>query len=400
MTTHIPAPEPDLRKLVHHLERRWTDQVAEQLAISPAVYTDTEYARLERERVFGRVPVIAAHSTELAEPGAFITKRMPNNEVIVIRQEDGGVQALVNTCRHRGSLVESRESGVCPARLQCPYHGWSYNLDGSLKSATHEVSFGEFNHLEAGLVRLPVQERHGFIWMIDNADAAIDVADWLGPEMDAILASYGMEKYVCFTAGSFHEPCNWKILQDAFLDGYHIQFVHRETAAKMTYTNILTLEDYGRHTRFMSPRKKLGKLLEARAAAESPESELNEAEIRKVINISHGLLPNATLLFLPDHIQLLSFYPHPKSPAKSRMEIRLIVPRLEDSGMAAERWDQIWTRNWEINMDILRDEDFPIARGTQRAVESANAGPLIVGRNEVANHVFHRELRTLIEADA
>jgi nitrite reductase/ring-hydroxylating ferredoxin subunit len=393
---------PDLERLVAHLERRWTDQVPEQLVISPAIYTDPEMARLERERVFGRVPVIAAHGTELPQPGSFITTRLPNNEAIVVRQEDGSVRGFVNACRHRGSMVEDRPSGLCPARLQCPYHGWSYNLDGSLKSATHEVSFGEFNHIEAGLIRLPVEERHGFVWIVDNAEATIDVAAWLGPEMDAILGSYGMEKYVCFTSGSFHEPSNWKILQDAFLDGYHIQFVHRETAAKMTYTNILTLEDYGRHTRFMSPRKKLGRLLEERAENGNGDSErgLSDEEILKVINISHGLLPNATLLYLPDHIQLLSFYPDPKDPGQSRMEIRLIVPSLEASGWDEEKWNSIWNRNWEINMDILRDEDFPIAHRTQRAVESVNAGPLIVGRNEVANSVFHRELRNLLEADA
>jgi nitrite reductase/ring-hydroxylating ferredoxin subunit len=395
MTTGQTAPPPDLRKLVDHLERRWTDQMDDQLVLSPTIYWDPEVARAEREFVFGRVPVIVAHATELPEPGSFVTTQLPNNEAIIVRQEDGGVRALINACRHRGSMVEKRPGGVCPKRLQCPYHGWSYNLDGSLKSATHEVSFGEFDHIDAGLVRLPAEERHGFIWVIDSPDATLDVASWLGPEMDAILASYEIEHYVCFKSGAFHEPANWKIMQDAFLDGYHIQFVHRETAAKMTYTNILTLDDYGRHTRFMSPRKKLGKLLEERAG--NGGSELSEAEIRKVINISHGLLPNATLLFLPDHIQLLSFYPDGKDPGRSRMEIRLIVPRLEDSGWDEERWNGTWNRNWQINMDILRDEDFPIARDTQRAVQSAGAGTLRVGRNEVANYVFHRELRKLLD---
>jgi phenylpropionate dioxygenase-like ring-hydroxylating dioxygenase large terminal subunit len=395
MTTQLrPAPEPDLQRLVEHLARRSTDQVDEQLTVSPAIYTDAEHAARERKLVFGRVPVIAAHSSELPQPGSFITLRLPNNEAIVVRQEDGGVRAFVNACRHRGSIVETQASGVCTKRLQCPYHGWSYNLDGSLRSATHEVSFGDFDHIAAGLIPLPAQERHGFVWVIDRAGAEIDVAAWLGAEMDAILRSYGIEDHVCFQAGSFTEECNWKVLQDAFLDGYHIQFVHKETANKLTYTNILTLEDYGRHTRFLSPRKKLGKLIEERGE----DGELTEAEIRRYINISHGLLPNATLLFLPDHIQLLSFFPDARNPGRSRMEQRLIVPTREASGWDQERWQTTWERNWQINSDILRDEDFPIARGTQRALESADAGPLIIGRNEVANHVFHRELAKLLTA--
>jgi phenylpropionate dioxygenase-like ring-hydroxylating dioxygenase large terminal subunit len=390
------APNEELRRLVDHLQRSWTDQVDDQIVVDPRIYSDPEVARLERERVFARVPTPVCHSSELAEPGAFITSRLPNNQVLIVRQPDGEVRAFVNACRHRGALIEDRETGVCKRRLQCPYHGWSYNLDGSLKSATHQVSFGDFDHLDQGLVRLPVEERHGFVWVVDRAGATIDVADWLGPEMDALLADYDIGSHVTYKAGAFFENANWKVLQDAFLDGYHIQFVHPETAAKMTYTNVLTLEDYGRHNRFLSPRKSLGRLIEERAG-----EELDADEIRRNANYSHGLLPNATLLFLPepDHFQLLTFYPDPKDTGRARMEMRVIVPRLEDSGWDEERFEKIWSRNWTILMDVIRDEDFPIARNTQRALESADAGPLLIGRNEIANHIFHRELGKLLEVE-
>jgi nitrite reductase/ring-hydroxylating ferredoxin subunit len=397
LTDARDARPPDLRKLVDHLQRRSTDQVQAQLPVSPSIYRDPAFAAAERERVFARVPVIVAHTTELPEPGRFLTVRLPNNQVIVVRQQDGTVRAFVNACRHRGAMLEGRAAGACPRhRMQCPYHGWSYNLDGSLRSATHEVSFGEFDHIASGLVRLPAEERHGFIWVVDGAGAEIDVATWLGPETDAILGSYAIEEHVCVQSGAFEEAANWKILQDAFLDGYHIQFVHRETAAKLTYTNILTLDDFGRHCRFLSPRKKLGKLLEEHGG--DPE-ELTDDEIRRYVNVTHGLLPNATLLCLPDHIQLLSFIPDPFDPRRSRMEMRLIVPRPEAVGWEQERWRSTWDRNWQINLDVIRDEDFPIARATQAALDSADAGPLLVGRNEVGNQVFHRELSRLIAGD-
>jgi phenylpropionate dioxygenase-like ring-hydroxylating dioxygenase large terminal subunit len=388
----IEAPRPDLGRLVDHLQSRQTDMMESVLEVDPAVYTDPEIARLERERVFGRVPFAVAHVSELEEPGSFITNRLPNNEAIIVRQTDGTLRAMLNVCRHRGSMVEDRDSGTCN-KFQCPYHGWSYNLDGSLKSATHEASFGDFDHLKRGLIQLPIEERHGFVWVVDSPEAKIDVAGWLGPEMDSILASYGIENRVCVHSGSFDEPSNWKVLQDAFLDGYHIQFVHKDTAAKMTYTNILTIEDYGRHSRFFSPRTSIQKVLGSNG------DQLSDEQIRPHINISHGLLPNATMLFLPDHIQLLSFFPHPSDPGRSRMEIRLIPPRVEDTELEPDRWQSLWDRNWQINMDILRDEDFPIAHRTQRAVSSTGAAPMIFGRNEVANQVFHRELAKLISED-
>lgn len=391
------APDSELRHLVDLLQRSSTDQVDGQLIVDPAIYSSPDVARQERERVFGRVPVPVCHSSELAEKGAFVTARLPNNQVLIVRQPDGDIRAFVNACRHRGALIEDRGSGVCPRRLQCPYHGWSYNLDGSLKSPTHQVSFGEFDHLETGLVRLPVEERHGFVWVVDRAGATIDVADWLG-DLDAVLDGYDLGRLHTYKAGAFPVEANWKVLQDAFLDGYHIQFVHKDTAAKMTYTNVLTLEDFGRHIRFYSPRKSLGRLLDERA--DSGE-ELTEDEIRRHANFAVGLLPNATLLFLPepDHFQLLTFYPDPKDPAKARMEMRVIVPPREEAGWDEERYEKIWSRNWTILMDVIRDEDFPIAQNAQKALESADAGPLIIGRNEIANHVFHRELGKLLDTE-
>ena len=98
--------------------------------------------------------------------------------------------------------------------------------------------------------------------MVDNAHATIDVADWLGPEMDAILAGYRLDELICYRAAGFDEPTNWKIMQDAFLDGYHIQYAHPNTAGKIIHTNVMAFEDFGRHCRFIAPRKSIDRWLE------------------------------------------------------------------------------------------------------------------------------------------
>ena len=184
-----------------------------------------------------------AHTSELTRPHDFVTVEMPRNRVILARQKDGSVKAFVNLCRHRGALLEKAKTGSCRL-FSCPYHRWSYDLDGSLRTITREATFGEVDRGGLGLVELPVEERHGFVWVVDDAGAEIDVAAWLGPEVDEIMTGYRIQDYVSIDPQTFDEPVNWKIMQDAFLDGYHIQYAHPNTAAKHIHTNVMAFEDF------------------------------------------------------------------------------------------------------------------------------------------------------------
>jgi phenylpropionate dioxygenase-like ring-hydroxylating dioxygenase large terminal subunit len=387
VTSSIAPREARIRRALDHLRNQTTDEYGSIGSFEATDFTDPGIAARERDLVFGRVPSIVAHTSELPEPHDFLTLRMPRNQIIVVRQKDGGVKAFVNLCRHRGALLEEREKGRCRL-FSCGYHRWSYDTDGTLRTVTRGSTFGEIDRAEHGLVELPTQERHGFIWLVDDADAAIDVADWLGPDMDGVLSQYGLADLVAFQAEGFEEPVNWKIMQDAFLDGYHIQYAHPNTAAKHVHTNVQAFEDFGRHCRFIAPRKSIDRWID-----EDP----GDRSLAKHVIETHFLMPNSTLLRQPDHFQLLTFRPHPKDPGRSRMEMRLIVPKVEDSGMDEESWSRLWAKNWKILLAVLHQEDFPLLRGSQSGMESASAGPMLLGRNEVANHVFHRELRRLTQ---
>ncbi len=385
MTTSLPRQDR-IRRALELLRNETTDKWDGTVGFSADEFTDPELAQRERDLIFGRVPSIIAHGSEIARPYEFVTVQMPRNNVIVIRQTDGGVKAFVNLCRHRGALLEEKEKGRCRV-LSCPYHRWSYDPDGSLRMVTRDNTFGELDRSEYGLVELPCEERHGFIWLVDNANAEIDVAGWLGPEMDGILAGYHLDELVCFRAAGFDEPTKWKIMQDAFLDGYHIQYAHPNTAAKVIHTNVMAFEDFGRHCRFIAPRKSIDRWLE-----EDP----GDTPLDPYVTETHFLLPNSTLLRQPDHFQLLTFRPHPSDPTQSRMEQRLMVPTLEEAGLSEEHWNARWEKNWNILLAVLHNEDFPMLRNSQRGMGSADAGDMLLGRNEVANHVFRRETKKLL----
>lgn len=385
MTTSLPRQDR-IRRAIELLRNETTDKFDDVVGFSADEFTDPVLAQQERDLVFGVVPSIVAHGSELAKTYDFITVKMPRNNIVVVRQKDGSVKAFVNLCRHRGALLEEAEKGRCRF-FSCPYHRWSYDPDGSLRTITRDNTFGDIERKQQGLIEIPCEERHGFIWVVDNAKASIDVAAWLGPEMDAILAGYELDKLVCYRAAGFDEPTNWKIMQDAFLDGYHIQYAHPNTAGKVIHTNVMAFEDFGRHLRFIAPRKSIDRWLE-----EDP----GDTPLDPYVTETHFLLPNSTLLRQPDHFQLLTFRPDQQDPTKSRMEQRLMVPPVEESGMEPEHWAKRWDKNWEILLAVLHQEDFPLLRNSQRGMASADAGDMLLGRNETANQLFRREIKKLL----
>ncbi|NMO03711.1 aromatic ring-hydroxylating dioxygenase subunit alpha [Gordonia sp. TBRC 11910] len=378
-----------LRDLLSHLDGSATDQWPVVAGSSTTDFADPVRAELERDRIFGEVPFIVAHGSEVAQRNDFVTVELPRNKVILIRQRDGGVKALINSCRHRGAELVSEESGKCRL-FSCPYHRWSYDPSGALRTVTLDSTFGDFDRSAYGLVEVPVEERHGFIWVIDNPHRQIDVAAWLGPEVDAIMASYAIGDLVSIDPHTYRRPVNWKIMQDGFLDNYHVKYAHPNTAGKMLHTNAVALQDFGRSFWFLTARKTLDQFIghdvEWTASMEAHTIE------------SIFLGPNTMLLKHATHFELLTFRPIGANPGESIMQMRIMAPSVEASGLEPEHWRKRWAKNWGLLIAILHDEDFPILDGSQRSMNNLDAGPMLLGRNEIASHLFRRLVDDLIGA--
>jgi phenylpropionate dioxygenase-like ring-hydroxylating dioxygenase large terminal subunit len=369
------------RQMFTHIENRTTDLAPEILEVDPSVYSDPDLAQRERTEIFGNVPTIAAHGSELPNPGDFLTVQMPNNEVVLVRQPDGEVRGFVNTCRHRGARLVMDKAGSSRF-FSCGYHGWTFAGDGRLRAIAHAPTFGDVDKSCLSLLEVPVELRHGVIWLVDSAagDRKIDVAEWLGPELDDALASFEMDRYTCYRSGDFDEEINWKALMDAFLDGYHITATHARTVAPYFYNNVQSWRQMGRHGRVVSPRKSIDKVRD-----QSPD----EVAIDRHITIAHYIMPNMSILRQPDHLEVLNFVPAPGAAAGTRMQMRILIREPAVTEEEKARWD----KNWDILMGVLRDEDLVINRGLQRAVSNTDVRPLQFGRNEIANQHFHHWLQ-------
>jgi choline monooxygenase len=187
-------------------------------------YSDPAALRLERERIFRRTWQYAGRADQIAEPGSFFTADAGGIPIVVVRDQEGIVRAFVNVCRHRGSLVCEGEGRR--ETLQCPYHAWTYDLDGSLRAAPRADREPGFEREQLALMPVLVDTWGPFVFVNPDVEAA-PLTDTLG-ELPELVASSGLDlDGLRFLERSSSEyEANWKVCCENYLECYHCQVAH------------------------------------------------------------------------------------------------------------------------------------------------------------------------------
>jgi phenylpropionate dioxygenase-like ring-hydroxylating dioxygenase large terminal subunit len=198
-------------------------------------YHSRAYAELERENMWMRTWQAAGRADEIAEPGDWMEYRLFDQSYVLVRQKDGSVKGFVNACRHRGNAF--CEGKGHSARFTCPYHNWSFALDGkclSVAKPDYEGPVEEFvgSKDELGLIEVPAECFAGFVFINPDPKAG-PLSEFLGEVADQLRA-YKLDEMVPVALNVRERlECNWKVVMDAFQEGYHIQGVHPELIPAM-----------------------------------------------------------------------------------------------------------------------------------------------------------------------
>jgi choline monooxygenase len=215
--------------------------------IPAAWYTDERFAQLERERVFDSNWIAVGRIDQVLSAGQFFTIELAGEPLIVVRGSDGQLRAFFNVCRHHAAAVMTEACGVAQ-HLRCPYHGWTYGLDGSLKGAPEFAGVCNFNRTENGLVPVRVASWESFVF-VNLASNAPSLEDYLGDLRSRIDVS----SLRFFARKSYTLACNWKVYVDNYLDGgYHVPHLHPSLNSVLDYTEY-TIENGANYTLQSSP---------------------------------------------------------------------------------------------------------------------------------------------------
>jgi phenylpropionate dioxygenase-like ring-hydroxylating dioxygenase large terminal subunit len=205
--------------------------------ISTDLFVSDEQFELERKLLWPHVWIMVGRTEMIAKPGNYFVKEIPSNDVslIVVRGRDGAIRTFHNVCPHRGSQLCFNDSGTgaTTGAFVCPYHGFSFSLDGRLRFVPDEDNFYNLNKEKMGLRPVVTDVWEGFIFVHLDPNPRESLRDYLGEIVD------GLEGYPFHQSPYMHKyraviDCNWKVLIAGFLEAYHAQALHERSVSRLT----------------------------------------------------------------------------------------------------------------------------------------------------------------------
>ncbi len=343
-------------------------------------YLDQAQFHRERDVLFRGYPMVVGFAEDVATPGSFITNEDTGVPVLVLRNQQGELRAFINACRHRGAMVADRPCGQVQRTLVCPYHAWSYDLDGKLVGLPDGFGFDGIDRAAHGLVPLPVEQRHGLIWVLPQPAGKLDVAAHLGA-LDVDFQGYGLDGLRHFRTVQLPVPMNWKLLYDTFLEIYHFTSTHRETLGPLFMRNLALYDPLGQHARFVTTRPSF------EAMRQGDERDWNLLPHCIVSNI---LFPNVVLNYVVDHAVLFRVFPVAGAVDRSVVYISMFTDAGAD-GRAARHWET----NFNLTVATVH-EDLAIGQRIQRTLASGANSHFTFGRYEPLLGWWHDAVRAAL----
>jgi phenylpropionate dioxygenase-like ring-hydroxylating dioxygenase large terminal subunit len=355
------------RRLLDHLANGTTDLAAAETRVPAAVFCDPLVFERERHALFLSTPQPVAFSGEIPETHSFLTLRVLDTPVLLTRDSEGLLQAFINACSHRGAQVATG-SGKATS-LVCPFHGWAYSSNGTLRGRPQDDCFASPTE-DCALTRLPVSEKYGVVVLGLSPEVSRQLVTASLDEVGEELASYEFQHYRAINRRQFEVNANWKLINDLSLESYHFKTLHRDSVAEILASNAV-VDTYSRHSRWAFPLKSIAKLADL--------SE-NHWPDRVEGSITYTLYPGVMLIVNSLGAQMIRAEPG-ATAGQSRVTYTGVYAVDCDPQQAAQAY--------EFGGDVFEREDLPVAEECQRG-STASGRDLLLGRNEPLLQFWHQ----------
>ena len=372
-------------RLLDHVVNGTTDWAASTMEVPSTDYTDEATWQLEMDRIFKSLPILVGVSQEIPEAGDFKTLEILGVPLLITRQKDGSAKVLMNVCTHRGMTLTSEPCGN-QKMFSCPYHGWTFKSDGSLRAIADAPKFGEVCEGSRNLVQFPCHEEGGLIFAVLDAQSDMNIREYLGAMMDDVAAK-GMDQWTYVGNRPIYGP-NWKVAYDGYLEGYHFKAAHPETIHPRTYNNVMEYDAHGPHILIGFAARTVERLGDINRE-ELWQHETNGFDFIRLF------FPNVSLFIAPEITQIAQMIPGP-GPMQNTTILHFLHPEpaANDEDVAAREEMADWLR------DVVQDEDYGVGLKIQRGLETGLMKNVIFGRNERGNQYFHRWVQWYAAGDA
>jgi phenylpropionate dioxygenase-like ring-hydroxylating dioxygenase large terminal subunit len=399
-------------------------------------YISPDFARREWDGMWTRVWLLAGLEQDLREPGDFFVFSIGPESILVTRARDGAVSAMYNVCQHRGNRLTVEERG-CVKAITCPYHGWSYDLDGRLRVAPDPDRFSKGIDRDAlSLVRVKVEVWAGLVWV--NMDPqAKPLADFLG-QIRAELAPWGFERMRLTKDQTVSLDANWKTAVDNFNEQYHVDFIHPQHASFVDCANAanmlwpqghrsVAVRGYVVNPRYPIPDE-LPALLESAIAPLGMKAEDFRGrvpDLRRAVQCrkrqigadlgfdydalsddqlsdvwQYDLFPNVIMTIQAEELWIMRPRPHPTDPDKcffDKWTLRMPTSATESARPTREVFTQDEVIAGGYSMTITIDQDIHLLRQMQAGMHSRGFRRAFLNDDESRVQHFHDRLDEWME---
>jgi choline monooxygenase len=345
------------------LEEAWT--------IPAAWYTDARIYELELKTVFTSSWQYAARLDQLTRSGNYVTADIAGEPIVVVRSSDDTLRGFFNVCRHHAAAVMTAAEGNAN-QLRCPYHGWTYSLEGELKGTPDFAGVCNFDRATNGLVPVENSVWEKWVFLRLSREPALPLRDSISSELIDQFESLALDTLHWSERRHYTFDCNWKVFVDNYLDGgYHVPHLHKGLDSVLDYSKY-TIETGQRFCLQWSPMISEGAEQETAAVRKGDRALYYWIYPNFMINWYDGAMDTNLVI--------------PRGVAQTEVIFDFYFPDNSESARARN------LASIEVGQRI-QDEDEAICKSVQKGLNSRayNAGRLSV-RREAGEHLFHRLL--------
>ena len=367
-----------LQYLINNKETEYADSIY----LNPIKeYIDPKTNIREKEVFFKDTPVCVGIASEIPNKGDWFTVQLIDTPILIVRKNSTDISAYLNICSHRGAKI-AQNKGKKAYSFKCPYHSWVYNLEGKLIGRPRENAFNQISKEKCPLKEIKLNNYNGFLWVTLNSRANKKYQKNL-KNLKPIIENYNLNKYYHFRKKELHKQLNWKLAIDTFLEIYHIDSLHNKSLSPIIMSDLATFDSYGPNIKITGTRTSI--LNSINSLKTQKDYELHTLKVCT-------LFPNTVLVGHPEHVEVWNIL-----PGNSVNECYISLSLFSKEKPITESAKRHWNNNFDLAIDVVEKEDFPLGEDIQKGFYADPKRKLIFGKNEPGLQHFHKSIKNAIK---